>query len=113
MVAATSDGGGAGGLTAPLVDAITVVPSALAADARAADAVSQVVRTSAGDLLLGSRWDVVGDAACAEALVRAGRMLEPTLQASAEGVAGLARGLASAADTYPAADAVAVPGAST
>ena len=104
--------GGAGG-TVPLLAAITVVPSELTAAAAVADAVSAVVRSSVSDLLAGSRWDVVGDVSCAQALARAEQMLEQTLRSSAEGIESLARGLGSAADTYRAADAAAVPGAST
>jgi hypothetical protein len=91
---------------------ISVVPSALGEAAGVARAVSASVHTSGRDLAAGSGWYAVGNAACADALSRAGGSLGQTLLAAGDGVFTLARALAAARDTYQVADAVAVPGAS-
>ncbi len=91
---------------------IRVVPTALGDAAGAAGAVSASVRSGVGDLLAGSGWQAAGDAGCADALSRAARLLEQTLDAAADGVSDLGRALAVARDAYRTVDTVAVPGAS-
>ena len=90
---------------------IKVTPSALGDAAGVASAVAASVRESSTGVPGGGLARFVGDAGCAEALTRAGRLLQQTVTSASAGVDELARALSAARGTYRLADDLAVPGA--
>ena len=89
---------------------LLVYPGAVAAAAAPVRAMGVVVLGSASALPSGSGVAVVGDPACAEALLSTCRVVVEAITTSADGLDKLAQALAVAAATYRFADSSALSG---
>ncbi|MCW2546507.1 MAG: hypothetical protein JWN96_967 [Mycobacterium sp.] len=93
-----------------VLGSLLVYPGAVAAAAAPVHAIGVAVLDSASALPSGGGVGVVGEPACAEALLSSCRLVVQSMTASADGIDKLAQALAVAATTYRFADSTAVSG---